>query len=135
MLPEWETKFTEKAAELVHTVLTNKKIQQTRFVRSLQQGNTAALRNLPTMVSVIAEEYKEAVLERNATKAKELGKTLKGLRDAEVLFSSIGIGQLLEHYCEASLEVHNTSRRRYGGCAILQSLLGEGSTDKGAYPR
>ena len=104
-----QTKFIEKAAELGHTVLTNKKFQQTRFVRSLQRGNTAALRNLPTMVSVIAEEYKEAVLERNATKAKELGKTLKGLRDAEVLFSSIGIGQLLEHYCEASLEVQYAS--------------------------
>ena len=35
-----QTKFIEKAAELGHTVLTNKKFQQTRFVRSLQRGNT-----------------------------------------------------------------------------------------------
>ena len=49
------THFFEKAAELKNTVLTNKKLQTTRFVRALLRGITAALRNLPTMIAVIDE--------------------------------------------------------------------------------
>ena len=78
--------------------------QTTRFVRSLQRGNTAALRNLPTIVTIVAEEYQEEVLSFNNTRAKELKSTLDSLTNAETLFFSIGLSQLLESYCEASLE-------------------------------
>ena len=98
------THFFEKASELENLVLTNKVYQSTRFVRALQRGNTAALRNLPTIVSLNAEEYEDAVLNCNNTKAKELKKTLDSLMSAENLFFSIGLSQLLESYCVASLE-------------------------------
>ena len=54
------THFFERALELENIVLKNQAFQTTRFVRSLQRGITAALRNLPTIVSLIAEEYQEA---------------------------------------------------------------------------
>ena len=61
------THFMEKAKDLENLVLTNQKVQTTRFVRSLQRGNSAVLRNLPTLVSVIAEEYQEAALQSKIT--------------------------------------------------------------------
>ena len=63
------THFYKKAKELGNIVLTNKNYQSTRFVRALQRGITAALRNLPTLVSIIAEDYKEAALTFNNTEA------------------------------------------------------------------
>ena len=103
------THFFEKAAELKNTVLTNKKLQTTRFVRALLRGITAALRNLPTMIAVIDEDYEEAVLTRDNTRAKELNATLNQLRNAEILFFSIGMAQILEIYCGVSLEVQHAS--------------------------
>ena len=96
--------FFEKALELQNIVLKNQSFQTTRFVRSLQRGNTAALRNLPTIVTILAEEYEEEVLKFNNTRAKELKTTLDSLTHAETLFLSIGLSQLLESCCEASLE-------------------------------
>ena len=98
------THFYEKAKELENIVLSNKTYQSTRSVRSLQRGITAALRNLPTLISITSEEYNEAALTFNNTRAKELKKILDGLMDAETLFFSIGLSQLLESYCVASLE-------------------------------
>ena len=103
------THFFEKAAELKNTVLTNKKLQTTRFVRALLRGITAALRNLPTMIAVIDEDYEEAVLTHDNTRAKELNATLNQLRNAEILFFSIGMAQILEIYCGVSLEVQHAS--------------------------
>ena len=85
------THFFEKACELENLVLTNKAYQSTRFVRSLQRGNTAALRNLPTLVSIISEEYQDHLENFNNTKAKELKKTLDSLKSAENLFFSLMI--------------------------------------------
>ena len=51
------TQFFETAAELDNIVLSNKTYQETRFVRSLLRGITAALRNLPTSIAVVAKEY------------------------------------------------------------------------------
>ena len=101
--------FFEKAKELENIVLTNKVYQTTRFVRALKRGITAALRNLPTLISVIAEEYEEAVLNCENAKAKELKSTLDKLRDGETLIFAIGLSQLLESYCLASLESQYTS--------------------------
>ena len=66
------THFMEKALELDNIVLSNQTYQSTRFVRSLQRGITAALRNLPTLVSVIAEDFEYATLNHENTRAKEL---------------------------------------------------------------
>ena len=103
------THFLEKAKELENIILTNKIYQSTRFVSSLLRGLTAALRNLPTIISIIGEEYNEAVLKFNNTEAKSLKKTLDGLMSAETLFFTIGMCQLLESYCAASLESQYTS--------------------------
>ena len=46
------THFYEKARKYCI-----KNYQSTRFVRALQRGITAALRNLPTLVSIIAEDW------------------------------------------------------------------------------
>ena len=86
------TVFKEAASELENMVLTNKTYQTTRFVRSLQRGNTTALRNLPTLVNVVAKDGNKK-------------KTLRALKSAKTLFFSIGLGQLLESYAEASLVV------------------------------
>ena len=63
------TIFRAKAAELGHLILSNKKKQTTRFVRCLVGGLQAHLRNLPTLISMFAEKYKEAALELRNTEA------------------------------------------------------------------
>ena len=79
-------------------------MQETRFVRAMQRCYTAVLRNLPTLASVIGEAYKLEVLRFNNTKAKEYLTILNNLRCGESLFFAIGLSQLLENYCLASLE-------------------------------
>ena len=81
--------FFEKAEELNNIVLTNKTYQTTRFARALQRANTAAIRNLPTIVPVIAVEYNKAALEHSNTRALELKSLIKCLTSAERLFFSI----------------------------------------------
>ena len=105
------TIFQEKAAELENIVLTNKTFQTTRFVRSLMRGNTAALRNLPTIVAVVADDHQEATLAipHDAKRSAQLKKLLDSLTNAKTLFFAIGIGQLLEPYCVASLEAQYAS--------------------------
>ena len=82
------THFFEKASELDNLVLSNQTYQTTRFVRSLQRGITAYLRNLPTLVSVIGEDYNDAALNSNNTRAKELKSILDSLTNAEYLLFS-----------------------------------------------
>ena len=101
--------FLEKAEELDNCVLTNKTLQTTRFVRALLRGITAALRNLPTLIAVISKEYNEATTNHEATKSNELGKLLNSLRNAELLFFTIGLAQILEIYSGVSLEVQHAS--------------------------
>ena len=66
------THFEERAEELGHIVVTNKTYQTTRFVRALLRGLTAAMRNLPTLVNILAEDFNEAALQFNNTEAKKL---------------------------------------------------------------
>ena len=66
------TQFFETAAELDNIVLSNKTYQETRFVRSLLRGITAALRNLPTSIAVIAKEYNQAHENQKNDKTKLL---------------------------------------------------------------
>ena len=101
--------FTEKAEELDNCVLTNKTLQTTRFVRALLRGITAALRNLPTLIAVIGKEYNEATINHENTKAAQLNSILNSLRNAELLFFTIGLGQILEIYSGVSLEVQHAS--------------------------
>ena len=102
------TLFLEMAAQLENAVLTNKKMQITRFVRSLQRSITSAMRNLPTLASVIGKQYQEAVKVDDKTLQKKLKKIYDGLTDAEPLFFCIGFMQILELYCETSLEVQHS---------------------------
>ena len=103
------TVFHERAAELNNIVLANQTYQTTRFVRALQRGLTAALRNLPTLVSVLALEYHDAAIRFKNTRAKEIGRIIDNLKNAENLFFTIGLCQLLEKYCVASLEAQHSS--------------------------
>ena len=54
--------FRERATQLGHLVLSNKKRQTTRFVRSLVIGLQAWFRNLPTLVCLMVEEYNEKTI-------------------------------------------------------------------------
>ena len=99
------TQFFETAAELDNIVLSNKTYQETRFVRSLLWGITSALRNLPTLIAVIAKEYNQAHKNHETTKTKLLKPILDTLRKAEILFFTIGFAQLLEIYAGVSLSV------------------------------
>ena len=97
--------FFETAAELDNIVSSNKTYQETRFVRSLLRGITAALRNLPTSIAVIAKEYNQAHENHENDKTKKLKPILNTLRKAEILFFTIGFAQLLEIYAGVSLAV------------------------------
>jgi hypothetical protein len=54
-LGQASTIFENSAKDLGHMVLTNKKDQTTRFVRSLARGEQAFLRNLPTIIMIKAK--------------------------------------------------------------------------------
>ena len=73
-------------------------------MRALLRGLTAALRNLPTIVTLLAEEYDAACLRLFNTQAKVIGTTLDNLRSAKNLLLTVGIMQLLEIYASVSLE-------------------------------
>ena len=102
------THFHERAEDLGHIVLTNKTYQKTRFVRSLVRGLTAAMRNLPTIVTILAQEFSDAALRLNNTAGKILEKTITDLRSAENLLLTIGMMQLLEIYASVSLEAQHS---------------------------
>ena len=74
-------------------------------MRSLLRGITAALRNLPTSIAVIAKEYNQAHENHENDKTKLLKPILNTLRKAEILFFTIGFAQLLEIYAGVSLSV------------------------------
>ena len=74
-------------------------------MRSLLRGITAALRNLPTSIAVVAKEYNQAHENHENDKTKLLKPILNTLRKAEILFFTIGFAQLLEIYAGVSLAV------------------------------
>jgi hypothetical protein len=102
--------FRARAAELGHLVLTNKKRQTTRFVRSLVRGMQAFLRNLPTLIIIMAGKYESAARERRNTEAREVLATLSKLRDPRNLLLAVGLAQLLELYTVASLQAQHSRR-------------------------
>jgi hypothetical protein len=104
------TIFRARAAELAHLVLTNKKRQTTRFVRSLGRGLQTFLRNLPTLINVFGEAYESAVQAGNHTLAREVLVKLSKMRDPRNLLLAIGLGQVLELYCRASLQSQHSYR-------------------------
>ena len=102
------TIFHERAQEMEHLVLTNKKNQTTRFVRATLRGATTGLRNLPTIYKILAEEYEDCIEARSNTRAKELNDALKPLRDSENVTLWIGLVQLLEVYSSCSLATQHS---------------------------
>ena len=101
------TVFKDKAQELGNLVLTSKKPQETRFVRSLLQGLRSAMQNLPTMVSILEEDFEFLALEGKNTEAKIVDKKLKKLKSPENLLRTFGVMQLLELYASTSLEAQH----------------------------
>ena len=96
--------FRARAAELGHLVLTNKKKHTTCFVHCLVWGMQAYLRNLPTLINIMSQEYEVAVLERRNTQAWEVLVTRTKLQDSRKLLLVVGLAQLLEFYVVASLQ-------------------------------
>lgn len=102
--------FREKAAELANLVLSNKKNQTTRFVTALARGLQTFLRNLPTLINILGQDYNSLVLERNNAAAREKLAKLSKLRDSRNLLLAIGLAQVLELYCRASLQSQHSYR-------------------------
>ena len=104
------TMFRAKAVELGYLILSNKKKQKTRFVRAMMTGAQAYLRNLPTLVAVLAEVYEEAAREGRNTEAREVLGKLNNLRDSRKLLLLVGLVQLLEKYTVASIQAQHSKR-------------------------
>ena len=102
--------FRERASQLGHLVLSNKKRQTTRFVRSLVRGLQAWFRNLPTLVCLMVEEYNEKAIQNKNTDAREVLRLLSKMRDPRNLLLAVGLAQLLELYVEASLQAQHSTR-------------------------
>ena len=88
--------FRARATELSHLVLTDNNKHTTCFVRSLVRGMQAYLRNLPTLINIMSQEYEVAVLERRNTQAWEVLVTMTKLQDSRKLLLVVGLAQLLE---------------------------------------
>lgn len=81
-----------------------------RFVRSLARGLQAYLRNLPTLIAILAGKYEEAARAARHTQAREVLQQLAKLRDPRNLLLVVGLAQLLELYCRASLASQHYKR-------------------------
>jgi predicted amino acid racemase len=62
------------------------------------------LQNLPTLVMVQNGIYEDHLREGQNTKAKEILEKVKKLRDPRFLLRLVGLGQIMETFCEVSLE-------------------------------
>ena len=56
-----------------------------------------------------AQPYNELAVDGKNAQAKEVLRTLSQLRDPRNLLLSVGLGQLLEHYCTVSVNVQHSS--------------------------
>ena len=116
------TIFRARAAELGHLVLTNKKQQTTRFVRSLARGLQAWFRNLPTIIAIKSMVYEEAVRDCKNTTALEVLKHLNKIRDPRNTLLSLGLAQVLELYCKASLQAQHNFRFLSQAWAVVKNM-------------
>ena len=89
------TLFRQIAQELGHLVLTNKKDQTTRFVRSAARAMKAFLQNLPTLIMVHSTVAQDLILEGKNTKAKEILKKVNKIQDPRFLIRLLGLAQIL----------------------------------------
>jgi hypothetical protein len=79
-------------------------------VRSMARGIQTYLRNLPTIIMIKAKQYEEAAVENRNKEAREVLAMLNKLRDPRNLLYTLGLAQLLEVYCEASLQAQHSYR-------------------------
>ena len=103
------TVFQNRARELGNLVLTNKKYQETRFVRSLIRGLRSGLQNLPTIIAIRSQEFENAALEGRNADGKVLETIVNRLRCSANLVKTIGVVQLLEIYASTSLEAQQST--------------------------
>ena len=103
------TLFNTIAQDLGHIVLTNKKAAPTRFIRSAGRATKTFLQNLPTLVMVLSTTLQELIQENKNTKAKQIQRKLRKLRDPRFLLRLVGLAQIMESYIEVSLEGQYTS--------------------------
>ena len=103
------TVFQNRARELGNLVLTNKKYQETRFVRSLIRGLRSGLQNLPTIIAIRSQEFENAALEGRNADGKVLETIVNRLRWSANLVKTIGVVQLLEIYASTSLEAQQST--------------------------
>jgi hypothetical protein len=96
------TLFNKMAKDLGHIVLTNKKDQITRLVRSAAQAVKTFLQNLPTLVMVYNTMYEEPASERDNTAAKAILQKVKKLRDPKFLLRLVGLGMIRKKQMEKS---------------------------------
>jgi hypothetical protein len=116
------TVFRERAADLGHLVLNNKKRQTTRFVRSLVRGLQAWFRNLPTLIAIQSSKYEEAATEGRNADAREVLANLSKLRDPRNLLLAIGLAQLLELYTVASLQSQHSYRFPTQAWSVIKEM-------------
>ena len=102
------TLFAERADELGNSVVTNKIYQSTRFVFALVRGANGGLRNLPTIVTLIEDDLKAALIGKDNTEAKRLEKLKAPLTDGYNLAMIIGIIQIMEKFTCSSLVSQNS---------------------------
>ena len=122
-LGKYSTIFHERAKELGHLVLTNKKDQTTRFVASLARGMKTFFQNLPTLIAVKADLYNTLVGENKSTEARGVLFTLSKLRDPRNLLLQVGLAVLLEVYCDVSVtSQHSTHFPTQAWAAVSEGL-------------
>ena len=98
------TIFHNAAKDLGHIVLTNKKDTTTRFIRSAARGVKTFLQNLPTIAMILNSIYENHALEGENTEAREILVKVQKLRDPRFILLVVGLAQIMEAYCEVSLE-------------------------------
>ena len=88
---EGGTLFHETAMKMNRTVLSNKKKEETRFVRSDLRGLQSYMINLPTLYNIQGEILRECVSRHDNTGAKEAKKLLDLMSDGRRLATITGL--------------------------------------------
>ena len=102
--------FMETAEEMNHVVLSNKSRQKTRFVRSDMRGLQTYMTNIPVFYQIQGAVLQECLANNDNTQAKIAKKKLRNLTNGVTLATVVGYCQLLDLYCECSLESQHSRK-------------------------
>lgn len=100
-------RFKEIAEDLEYAVLTNKGIQETRWVRAELRSLQTYLRNIPTLAAIYSKEVEDCAKNLDITNQRIAEKLLNRITEPKDISFAIGLCQILEEYSSLSISAQD----------------------------